>query len=69
MLNGLFHEQIENSEEFKTVIAFDCRGVEPVDYDPRVSESLSFHSSLGAILLYFWQSTATASYTQNSTDE
>lgn len=29
--------QLEDSGQFKTVVAFDCRGVEPVDFDPRAS--------------------------------
>lgn len=27
----------EDSERFKTVVAFECRGIEPVDFSPRVS--------------------------------
>lgn len=26
----------EDSNKFKTMVAFDCRGVEPVDFSPRV---------------------------------
>ncbi|KAH3695671.1 hypothetical protein DPMN_083129, partial [Dreissena polymorpha] len=26
----------EDSNQFKTVVVFDCRGVEPVDFSPRV---------------------------------
>lgn len=26
----------EDSERFKTVVAFECRGIEPVDFSPRV---------------------------------
>ena len=29
--------QAEDSNRFKTMVAFDCRGVEPVDFSPRVS--------------------------------
>ncbi len=26
----------EDTNKFKTIVAFDCRGVEPVAFDPRV---------------------------------
>ena len=26
----------DDSNKFKTVVVFDCRGVEPVDFSPRV---------------------------------
>lgn len=26
----------DTSESFKTIVAFDCRGIEPVDFSPRV---------------------------------
>ena len=29
--------QSEDSESFKTMVVFDCRGVEPFDFSPRVS--------------------------------
>ena len=29
--------QNEDSERFKTMVVFDCRGVEPFDFSPRVS--------------------------------
>ena len=28
--------QDEDSERFKTIVVFDCRGVEPFDFSPRV---------------------------------
>lgn len=28
---------IEDSEQFRPIVKFDCRGVEPTDFDPRVS--------------------------------
>ena len=31
------YAQAEDSNIFKTVVAFDCRGIEPVDFSPRVS--------------------------------
>ena len=35
--------QAEDSNRFKTMVAFDCRGVEPVDFSPRVSHlSMTF---------------------------
>ena len=35
--------QAEDSNRFKTMVAFDCRGVEPVDFSPRVSRlSMAF---------------------------
>ena len=35
--------QAEDSNRFKTMVAFDCRGVEPVDFSPRVSHlSMAF---------------------------
>ena len=27
----------EDSNKFKTIVVFDCRGVEPIDFSPRVS--------------------------------
>ena len=37
----------DTSESFKTIVAFDCRGIEPVDFSPRVSLQLL------NMLLYF----------------
>ena len=31
----------DDSGHFKTVVVFDCRGVEPVDFSPRVGFTLS----------------------------
>ena len=28
--------QADDSNKFKTMVAFDCRGLEPVDFSPRV---------------------------------
>ncbi|RWS13198.1 UPF0587 protein C1orf123-like protein [Dinothrombium tinctorium] len=28
--------QLEDSNEFKTIVVFDCRGVEPTDFSPRI---------------------------------
>uniref|UniRef100_A0A914DUJ7 Uncharacterized protein n=1 Tax=Acrobeloides nanus TaxID=290746 RepID=A0A914DUJ7_9BILA len=28
--------KIEKNEEFQTIVKFDCRGLEPVEFDPRV---------------------------------
>ena len=28
---------VQVSEEFQTIVVFECRGMEPVDFDPRVS--------------------------------
>ena len=35
---------IDKNNQFQTVVTFDCRGVEPVDFSPRVrSMSKPFH--------------------------
>ena len=35
----------EDSEQFKTIVVFDCRGVEPVEFSPRVCHvALSAHA-------------------------
>ena len=31
----------DDTNNYKTIVVFDCRGVEPVAFDPRVSPSLS----------------------------
>ena len=33
--------QASDSGKFKTIVAFECRGVEPVAFDPRVSLSVA----------------------------
>lgn len=34
--------QAEDSEKFKTIVEFECRGLEPVDFQPQVSSYLWF---------------------------
>jgi hypothetical protein len=29
------HSQSDDSGAYKTIVAFDCRGLEPTDFDPR----------------------------------
>ena len=38
-----FFPQADDSETFKTIVAFECRGMEPVEFSPRVSILYLFH--------------------------
>ncbi len=36
----------DDSESFKTMVQFECRGLEPVDFQPQVRESLKTDVSM-----------------------
>nr|XP_048718307.1 CXXC motif containing zinc binding protein isoform X1 [Caretta caretta] len=47
----------EDSEKFKTVVEFECRGLEPVDFQPQVPElmclsKMPIYASLPVLVLY-----------------
>lgn len=38
--------QVSDSGNFKTIVAFECRGIEPVAFDPRVSHAVLLVGSI-----------------------
>lgn len=56
--NGFLTQlQAEDSEKFKTIVEFECRGLEPVDFQPQVSSSYLwlisvFKSSSSRVIKY-----------------
>ena len=32
--------QVQDNNKFKTIVSFDCRGLEPTDFSPRVSGNI-----------------------------
>ena len=41
---------LQESETFQTIVVFECRGLEPVDFDPRVDNYLA--KSLGSEVVF-----------------
>lgn len=53
--------QASDSGNFKTIVAFECRGVEPVAFDPRVNCVTALISSLIYYFAYILQGGFSAS--------